>query len=350
MNGRLDQARAAPGKSAAWRRWGGVLVAGLALLVLAAPALRWLVWDATWIGQSRAACDPAGACWAMITARAPQIMLGFYPAGHGWRVGLALAALAGGLTPLVWRRRADLVLFTAPLGALTCLALMGGAGLLPSVPSAYWGGLALNLIVGTVCAIFALPIGVLLGLARRSALPVIRLLASAYVETVRAAPLIVVLFAAAVLAPLLTPPQLNLDKLTRAIIAITLFEAAYMAEAVRGGLMAVPQGQREAARALGLNGWRTLVFVVLPQALRTATPALVNSFIGLLKDTSLIYVIGVLDITGVLRNAVSDYAWQGLEPEAYIFVGLTFWLLCFGLSRGSAALERRAASAPRSPS
>lgn len=333
-----------------WTAWAVGLAVALAALVLVAPALRWLFWDATWVGQSRAACGPAGACWAMITARAPQILLGFYPAGHGWRVGLAVAMLAVGLAPLAWRRRAGLTMLTAPVGALACLALMGGAGILPSVPSAYWGGLALNLIVGAVSAIFALPIGILLGLARRSTLPVIRILASAYVEAVRAAPLIVVLFAAAVLVPLLIPPQWSLDKLTRAIVAITFFEAAYMAEAVRGGLMAVPQGQREAARALGLKGWQVLVFVVLPQALRTATPALVNSFIGLLKDTSLIYVIGVLDITGVLRNAVSDYAWQGLEPEAYIFVGLTFWLLCFGLSRWSAALERRAARAQGAPS
>jgi len=341
MSGPIVQAR--------WRRGAGLGVAILVLALAAAPALRWLVWDATWTGQSRAACDPAGACWAMITARAPQILMGFYPSGHGWRVALALVALAAGLAPLTARGRAGLALWTAPLGALACLALMGGARLLPSVPSAYWGGLTLNLIVGGVCAIFALPIGVLLGLARRSSLPVIRLLATAYIETVRAAPLIVVLFAAAVLAPLLLPPQLPLDKLTRAMIAITLFEAAYMAEAVRGGLMSVPQGQREAAQALGLGPTRTLVHVVLPQALRTAAPALVNSFIGLLKDTSLIYVIGVLDITGVLRNAVSDFAWQGLEPEAYIFVGLTFWLLCFGLSRASAALERRLQISSRSP-
>lgn len=333
-----------------WTAWTTGLAVALAALVLAAPALRWLFWDATWIGQSRAACDPAGACWAMITARAPQILLGFYPTGHGWRVGLAVAMLAAGLTPLASRRHADLTLFTAPVGALACLASMDGAGVLPSVPSAYWGGLALNLIVGAVSAIFALPIGVILGLGRRSPLPVIRILAGAYVEAVRAAPLIVVLFAAAVLVPLLIPSQWSLDKLTRAIVAITFFEAAYMAEAVRGGLMAVPQGQREAARALGLKGWQVLVFVVLPQALRTATPALVNSFIGLLKNTSLIYVIGLLDITGVLRNAVSDYAWQGLEPEAYIFVGLTFWLLCFGLSRWSAALERRAARTQGTPS
>jgi general L-amino acid transport system permease protein len=333
-------------RAALWaRRLALALGLGL-LLVLAAPALRWLVWDATWTGQSRAACDPAGACWAMITARAPQILWGFYPSGHGWRVVLALAVLAAGLAPLAVRGRAGLVLLTAPLGAVACLALMGGARLLPSVPSAYWGGLSLNLIIGAVCAIFALPLGVLLALARRSGLPVIRLLATAYIETARAAPLIVVLFAAAVLVPLLVPAPLALDKLARAMIAITLFEGAYMAEAVRGGLMAVPQGQREAAQALGLGPLRTLVHVVLPQALRTAAPALVNSFIGLLKDTSLIYVIGVLDLTGVLRNAVSDFAWQGLEPEAYIFVGLTFWLLCFGLSRASAALERRLQAAP----
>lgn len=334
-------------RAALWPRRLTLALGLTLLLVLAAPALRWLVWDATWTGQSRAACDPAGACWAMITARAPQILLGFYPSGHGWRVALALAALVAGLAPLAVRGRAGLTLLTAPLGAVACLALMGGARLLPSVPSAYWGGLSLNLIIGTVCAIFALPLGVLLALARRSGLPVIRLLATAYIETARAAPLIVVLFAAAVLAPLLVPAPLALDKLARAMIAITLFEAAYMAEAVRGGLMAVPQGQREAAQALGLGPLRTLIHVVLPQALRTAAPALVNSFIGLLKDTSLIYVIGVLDLTGVLRNAVSDFAWQGLEPEAYIFVGLTFWLLCFGLSRASAALERRLQAAPK---
>lgn len=337
------------GREHPWGRWAAWALATALAGVLAGPALRWLILDATWTGDSRAACDPAGACWAMITARAPQILIGFYPPGHGGRVLLAVLALAAGLSPLALPRRAGWVLVTAPLGAVVCLVLMGGARLLPSVPSAYWGGLALNLIVGAVCAIFALPLGVLLGLARQSRLPLIRLLASAYVETARAAPLIVVLFAAAVLGPLLLPSALPLDKLGRAMVAITLFEAAYMAEAVRGGLMAVPQGQREAARALGLGPVRALCDVVLPQALRTATPALVNSFIGLLKDTSLLYVIGVLDITGVLRNAVSDFAWQGLEPEAYLFVGLSFWLLCLGLSRAAAALERRLQIAPRSP-
>ncbi|MDR6625213.1 His/Glu/Gln/Arg/opine family amino acid ABC transporter permease subunit [Caulobacter segnis] len=256
----------------AWSRWAALALAAAVALVLAGPAARWLILDATWTGDSRAACDPAGACWAMITARAQQILIGFYPSGHGVRVLLAVLALAAGLSPLAIRRHAGLVLATAPLGAVVCLALMGGARLLPSVPSAYWGGLALNLIVGAVCAIFALPLGVLLGLARQSPLPVIRLLAGAYVETARAAPLIVVLFAAAVLAPLLLPPALPLDKLGRAMVAITLFEAAYMAEAVRGGLMAVPRGQREAARALGLGPSRTLVDVVLPQGAAHGDP------------------------------------------------------------------------------
>ena len=324
--------------------WGMRIAVLLIAAWLLAPVARWGLLDATWLGQSRADCVGEGACWAMVTARWPQILAGFYPTGHRWRVAMAVLVLATGLAPMITRRHFWWVSLTAPVCAILALAILGGARVLPGVPTAYWGGLSLNIVIGVTSAIFALPIGILLALARRSPLPVVKGLAVAYIECVRAAPLIVMLFAAAVLAPLLMPPEAAVDKLTRAIIVITFFEAAYMAEAVRGGLMAVPDGQREAARALGLGTWRTLVFVVLPQALKTATPALVNSFIGLLKDTSLIYVIGVLDVTGVLRNAVSDYAWQGLEPEAYIFVGATFWILCFGLSRWSASLERRASS------
>lgn len=327
----------------------GVLT--LALLVgvvwLVPPIFRWAILDATWIGESRAACSGEGACWAIISARWRQVLAGFYPEDHLWRVGAAMLALAAGVAPLRHRRIAALTLATAPLGVLAAFAFLGGAGILPRAPSDYWGGFSLNVLIGVGAAIFALPLGVLLALARRSSLPVVKGLAIAFIELVRGAPLIVLLFAASVVVPLLTPHGVSLDKLVRTLMVMTVFEAAYMAEAVRGGLQAVSPGQAEAARALGLGPVRAMALVILPQALRIATPALVNSFIGLFKGATLIYVIGVLDLTGVLRNAVTDHAWQGLELEAYVFAALVFWTSCFALSRWSAALEKRAGAPTR---
>ncbi|MDG2522937.1 amino acid ABC transporter permease [Caulobacter segnis] len=319
--------------------------AALAVLIMAAwiaPGLmRWAIIDATWTGETKAACTEGGACWAIVTSRWRQVLAGFYPKDHLWRVAAAALVLLAGVAPLLRRRTSGLALATAPAAVLLAYGVMEGAGVLPRAPTDYWGGFFLNLFIGLGASIFALPLGIALALGRTSRLPVVKGLCVAFIEVIRGSPLIVLLFAAAVVAPLFTPAGMTLDKLTRAMIVIILFEAAYMAEAVRGGLAGVPAGQVEAARALGLDRWRTLVFVVLPQALRIATPALVNSFIGLFKDTTLIYVIGVLDITGVLRNAVTDFAWQGLETEAYVFVAAVFWVFCFGLSRWSASLERR---------
>ncbi|MFN3582528.1 amino acid ABC transporter permease [Phenylobacterium sp.] len=328
-----------------------VAFAGLAVLVLwfAPPLLRWAVLDATWTGESRQACGAGGACWAIVTARWRQVLAGFYPEDHLWRVALATLLLAGAAAPLAWRRSARYTPVIAPLAVVGALAVMHGAGVLPRAPTDYWGGFFLNLLIGVTASIFALPLGVLLALGRNGRLPAVRWLATGFVEGVRASPLIVLLFAASVIVPLFTPAGVSLDKLTRALVVITLFEAAYMAEAVRAGLRGAPRGQAEAAQALGLRRGQTLRLVVLPQALRIATPALVNSFIGLFKDTSLIYVIGVLDVTGVLRNAVTDFAWQGLETEAYVFVALLFWSFCFGLSRWSRSLERRLDGSGRRP-
>lgn len=328
---------------------GALLLLGLAAW-LAPPLLSWAILDATFLGDSKAACDAGGACWAIITSRWRQILAGFYPEDHLWRVAVATVCLAAGLTPALWRRTAVLTPLLAPLGVVAAFGVMGGAGLLPRAPTDYWGGFFLNLLIGVAASIFALPLGILLAMARLSKLPVVKGLAVTFIEVIRGAPLIVLLFAAAVVVPLFSPAGVSLDKLTRAMIVITLFEAAYMAEAVRGGLLGVPPGQAEAARALGLGPARAFALVVLPQALRIATPALVNSFIGLFKDTTLIYVIGVLDVTGVLRNAVTDFAWQGLETEAYVFVAVLFWLFCFSLSRWSAGLERRLALPKREKS
>ncbi|MFN3514839.1 MAG: amino acid ABC transporter permease [Phenylobacterium sp.] len=331
----------------------GDLAAAVLLAVLLTwilpPLFRWAVLDATFFGESKAACQGGGACWAIVTSRWRQVLAGFYPEGHLWRVAVAALCLFAGLLPALSRRTIALTPLVAPLGVVAAFGVMGGAGLLPRAPSDYWGGFFLNFLIGVAASVFALPIGIALALGRLSRLPVVKGLSVAFIELVRGAPLIVLLFAAAVVAPLFTPQGVTFDKLTRAMIVITLFEAAYMAEAVRGGLLGVPAGQAEAARALGLDPVRAFALVVAPQALRIATPALVNSFIGLFKDTSLIYVIGILDVTGVLRNAVTDFAWQGLETEAYVFVAVLFWIVCFSLSRWSAGLERRSAAPKREP-
>lgn len=327
-----------------------VITVALALLLLATvPGLvRWAVLDAVWTGETKAVCREGAACWAVVSARWRQILAGFYPEGELWRVAVAALLLASALGPAIVPRAGRLLWWT-PLGVLAAFVLLAGTGaaLLPKAPSEAWGGFFLNVLVGTSAILLALPIGVLLALGRRSRLPVVKALSVTFIEFVRGVPLITLLFMASVVLPLLVPAGTELDRFTRALVVVTLFSAAYMAEAVRGGLQAVPYGQREAARALGLGPLRTTLFVVLPQALRISIPALVNTFIGVFKDTTLLYVIGLFDVMWIVRAALSDFAWQGRELEGYAFVGLIFFIACFSLSRWSAALERRLDAAPR---
>lgn len=324
----------------------------LTLAVTAAAAwlgwslLRWGVLDAVWTGHGRADCKGGGACWAMAVARWQPILVGAYPEGHRWRAVAAVLLLGVAVSPVVVRRAPAWSWGLAPAGVLLALMILGGSHLLPSVPADYWGGLMLNVVVGITGAAFALPGGVILAYGRRSELPVVSALSTAFIELVRAAPLITVLFMASVMLPLFLPQGVSLNRLARALIVIVLFESAYMAEAVRGGLASTPPGQREAAMALGLGPLRTALFVVLPQALRIATPAIVNSFIGLYKSTTLVFVIGLFDITGVLRQALADPVWQGLDLEAYVLIAIAFWVPCFAMSRWASVLEAR--GAPRS--
>jgi general L-amino acid transport system permease protein len=308
--------------------------------------LRWGVIEATWTGASRAACHAGGACWAMATARWPIILVGAYPEGHRWRAALAALALGLALSPLLLRRAPAWSWVLAPLGVLFALMIMGGSHIWPSVPADYWGGFLLNVVIGVTGAAFALPGGVLLAFGRGSDLPVIRAVSIGFIELVRAAPLVTVLFMASVMLPLFLPQGVSLNRLARAMVVIVLFESAYMAEAVRGGLQSTPAGQREAAKALGLGPLRTALFVVLPQALRISIPAIVNSFIGLFKSTTLVFVIGLFDVTGVLRQALADPVWQGLDLEAYVLIAIAFWIPCFAMSRWAAVLEKRGAPAP----
>jgi len=322
------------------------LTAGCLLLIAVAvpPALSWLVIDADFAGTSRADCTSGGACWVFVKERIGQFLYGFYPVGERWRVDLAFALLALLALPLlvpgVRNKRLPVLLLLTVYPVAAFLLFHGGPGI-PVVETAKWGGLFLTLVVAGVGIAASFPIGILLALGRRSRMPAIRALCVAFIELVRGVPLITVLFMASVMLPLFLPEGVTIDKLLRALVGIALFYAAYMAEVVRGGLQAIPRTQYDAAAALGFGRRQTLYLIVLPQALRHVIPGIVGVFIALLKDTTLVLIIGLFDLLGIVQAAVSDPQWIGYNVEGYVFAGFGFWLFCFALSRLSQALERR---------
>ncbi len=318
----------------------------LALTVLAVtipPFIDWAFLTADFSAPSRFECEGEGACWAVVTERWRPFLFGFYPGAEAWRLIIAGLLLPVAVTPLLfpempYRNRFLWVTLASPF--LLAWLLGGGLGL-EEVGTERWGGLMLTLVIGVTGIAASLPIGVALALGRQSDLPVIRILCTSFIETIRGVPLITLLFFSSVMLPLFLPEGVSFDKLLRALIVIALFASAYMAEVVRGGLQAIPKGQIEAAQALGLGYWRTTIFVVLPQALRIAIPGIVNTFIGLFKDTSLVTTIGLLELVGIAEATLTDQDWLGLRIEVYLFVGFVFWIFCFGISRYSLWLERR---------
>jgi general L-amino acid transport system permease protein len=227
--------------------------------------------------------------------------------------------------------------------------LVGDAFGLEHVGTELWGGLLVTLVVATVGIAGSLPIGILLALGRRSDMPVVRWVSIGFIEFVRGIPLITVLFMASVMLPLFLPPGMSFDKLLRALIGVALFSAAYMAEVVRGGLQAIPRGQYEAADALGLSYPKKMGLIILPQALKLVIPGIVNTFIGLFKDTSLVLIIGLFDLLGIvqLNNADSKWLSPTTAMTGYVFAGFVFWLFCFFMSRYSQMIERRLATGDR---
>ncbi|NOU07385.1 MAG: amino acid ABC transporter permease [Hyphomicrobiaceae bacterium] len=227
--------------------------------------------------------------------------------------------------------------------------LVGGLFGLPHVATEFWGGMMLTLIVATVGIVAAFPIGVALALGRRSKMPIVKTVSVGFIEFVRGVPLITVLFMSSVMLPLFLPPGWNFDKLLRALIMVALFSAAYLAEVIRGGLQAIPRGQFEAADALGLNYGQKMSMIVLPQALKLVIPGIVNSFVGLFKDTSLVLIIGLFDLLGVVQKNMSDQKWFAPPTvmTGYLFAGFLFWLFCFGMSRYSMSVERRLSAGDR---
>jgi general L-amino acid transport system permease protein len=307
-------------------------------------AIDWLFFSAIWGDTGPDACaDLHGACWAFIHEKGRLILFGTYPFGEQWRPLLAVAILVALLLAScdrrMWKRWLAGVWI---VGLAAVLTLMWGGVLgLTYVPNSLWGGLPLTLGLSVIGLAVAFPLSILLALGRRSTMPAIRSLCVAYIELIRGVPLITVLFMASVMFPLFLPTGVTIDKLLRAQVGLILFAAAYLAEVVRGGLQAIPKGQYEAADSLGLGFWQKMRFVVLPQALSISIPPLVNTFIGFFKDTSLVIIIGLFDLLGATKQALTDRAWLGYYIEAYVFIGLIYFTFCFFMSRYSQSLEKR---------
>ena len=334
-------------RSNLFSNWFNSLLTLLALYLiwLSVPSLlQWAVLQADWTGSSRADCTGEGACWVFIRERFSQFMYGFYPQELRWRVDLTVWLAVIGAAPLfvpVMPRKLlyGLLLLAYPL--LAFWLLHGGFLGLSEVETSQWGGLMLTLVIAAVGIAGALPLGILLALGRRSHMPAIRVICVTFIEFWRGVPLITVLFMSSVMLPLFLPEGLSIDKLLRALIGVILFQSAYIAEVVRGGLQAIPKGQYEAAAAMGLGYWRMMGLVILPQALKLVIPGIVNTFIALFKDTSLVIIIGLFDLLNSIKQATTDPAWLGMATEGYVFAALVFWIFCFGMSRYSMRLERK---------
>jgi general L-amino acid transport system permease protein len=305
----------------------------------------WAILKADWSGSTSDACSREGACWVFIHVRFEQYMFGFYPASQLWRPELFYGSLAVLVALIAYNKtpkRLWICIFTITIYPILIAGLLHGKMFgLPVVETYKWGGLLVTLTLALVGIVVSLPIGILLALGRRSRMPVIRSLCTVYIELWRGVPLISVLFMASVMLPLFMTAGTDVDKLIRAMIGYTLFSASYVAEVIRGGLQAIPKGQYEAADALGLSYPKKMALIIMPQALKITIPSLVNTFIDLFKDTSLVLIIGMFDVLGVAQSANTDPKWLGFSTESYVFVALVFWVFCFGMSRYSIWLENK---------
>jgi general L-amino acid transport system permease protein len=341
------------------RLFGGILnsiatvVSAAILSALLWPALKFLVIDAVWQGSGREDClaellgRPVGACWPFIAARFWQFMYGFYPASEVWRINLTYAVgailLAPLLIPRVPYKGLNAILFFGAFPVLAFILLVGDRFGLPHVETRRWGGLLVTLVISFTGIICSLPLGILLALGRRSSLPLVRLMSVIFIEFWRGVPLITVLFFATYMLPLFLPEHWKLDPFARVLVGVVLFAAAYMAEVVRGGLQAIPRGQYEAAMALGLGYWRVMGLIVLPQALKLVIPGIVNSFIALFKDTTLVMIVAIFDLLGQLRASFADPNWATPVTlfTGFAFGGLIYFAVSFAMSRYALYTERR---------
>ncbi len=325
------------------------LVAVYVLMSIIPPVVEWALVKSVWTAENRVDCwaqmeVPEGAaCWAFVKSRLQLFIYGFYPQAERWRVQLSFVLLIFAILPVLYDKlpgRRHWFWYVVAFPFIAGWLLVGGFGLTP-VDTDQFGGIMLAVVIGVTGISFSLPIGILLALGRQSDMPVLRLLCVLFIEFIRGVPLIVLLFVASTMLNYFMPPGISFALLMRVLIMVTLFAAAYIAEVVRGGLQGIPIGQHEAADALGLTYWKAHRLIILPQALKISIPGIVNTFIGLFKDTTLVLIIGMLDPLGIGRAALADAEWAGLAREVYLFVAIFFFICCFSMSRYSLYLERK---------
>ena len=322
----------------------GTLVIAALLLSVLPRFLNWALVNAVWAKDYDACQTAAGACWGVVSEKFRIIIFGRYPFEDQWRALIASSALLGLLVVSCMRAfwRPSLVILWAVVLAFFFTLMSGGVFGLEKVDTDRWGGLPLTLLLASLSMSMAFPIALVIALGRRSSLPAIRSVCTIYVELIRGVPLISVLFMASFMFPLLMPQGFSIDVLVRVLAGITLFAAAYMAEVIRGGLQAVPKGQIEAAATLGLSYWQTQRKIVLPQALAMVVPGIMNNFISTFKDTSLVTIVSLYELTGAMSLALnSDANWRPFKIEGYLFIALIYFVFCFSMSRYSLWIEKQ---------
>ncbi|MCZ7643001.1 MAG: amino acid ABC transporter permease [Pseudorhodoplanes sp.] len=324
---------------------------------LVPPLINYMIFDAVWNGEDREAClvtverPVVGACWAFVRERLAYFTYGFYPIGERWRVDIFFAMLVIGIVWLGWlrapRRDIGAVYFFVVMPVLSYILLLGWPAIgLYKVETSFWGGLLVTVVVAAVGIVVSLPIGILLALGRRSQMPAVRLFSVIVIEFVRGVPLITVLFMASVMLPLFVPDTWSPDKLLRALVGVALFTSAYMAEVVRAGLQAIPKGQYEGAMAVGLSYWQMMRLIILPQALRITIPNIVNSYIALFKDTTLVFIVGIFDFLRTIEAARIDPKWATptTSTTGYAFAAVFYFICCYLMSRYARNMEARLAT------
>src|SRR6476660_3933569 len=336
-----------------------ILIVGLLAWVIP-EIVKFLFIDAVWAGNDREACLESvqhraiGACWPFIWERLPYFIYGSYPISQRWRGGVFFVVLGVGVVLLLWvhapRPGLGAIYFFVILPVSSFILLSGWAAIgLQPVDTVLWGGVLVTIVVASVGIVVSLPLGILLALGRRSRMPAVRLLSVIFIEFVRGVPLITVLFMAGVMLPVFVPEQLSPDKLVRALVGIAIFASAYMAEVVRAGLQAIPRGQYEGAMAVGLGYGQMTRLVILPQALTVTIPNIVNTYIGLFKDTTLVFIVGIFDLLRTIEVARIDPKWATpvTSTTGYAVAAIFYLIFCYGMSRYARAMEARLAKGGR---
>jgi len=336
------------------------IISALLIFWIVPAVFEFMIGHAVWSGTDREACLPTadqpevGACWAFVRDRFSYFIYGSYPIPERWRVDIFFAMLALGIFWLLWleapRRDLGALYFFVVVPIVSYILLTGWPLIgLRAVDTSLWGGVLVTIVVSWVGIVFSLPIGILLALGRRSNMPAVKLFSVIFIEFVRGVPLITVLFMASVMLPLFVPDAYSPDKLLRALIGIAMFASAYMAEVVRAGLQAIPKGQYEGAMAVGLGYWQMMYLIILPQALKVTIPNIVNTYIGLFKDTTLVVIVGIFDFLRTVEVSRIDPIWAAPTTSAtgYAFAAIFYFIFCYSMSRYAKSVEARLAKGDR---